>query len=597
MRVALTCLAAILTVILVYAAIPFFCIPTPGEIVWTSGFAKSFINAGWPSIEGVNFGIPGAAPIPFGLAGALFQSGLMFLFRLNAIDAYAFGAVTWLAIALLGCISLARFLGASGIDAPFLSLMYLTLPIIWWHASFAMLSFGFALLPLYLVFALRLIYDLPAKARFGQDIITNYLPFILVSLLAIFIDGYTYVMFLVAAGCFYFIAIIRGDVSRARLALITAPVLLLAIILSYVAYTRYLGVRSFDAAPMDVFRGWGVDVVMMLIPSQGVSWLCDACHLSVPRSDQEFFGDASVWMTTFSAPLLVLGAWGFFIAKRHHLAVHLLCISLLGFYFALGPSLKVNSRRPPSAETMATIKKPSYYTMPKNLALISTGSAIFSEHLPGFKSMRAAYRWSGLLFVGLFGLTVLLVRKFREGGKNTWAYFIPSLVILVNLPDLPREFADNRENRKAMEQMRTDLQPLNDYLGQGSRVVFYPQGNDFLVNYLSAEGRYYTYNVGGDKNIELASRFWPQSIREFFAASVTDGFDQEIAKVLLSRNADHVVIPYFDTLVNASAWPPAKELLSERRTSFAPAIVKLSQDPRIRTKDDNLYTVFSLKIP
>src|SRR5580693_2145737 len=120
MRVALICLAALLTVIVVYAAIPFFSIPTPGEIVWTSGFAKSFLNEGWPSIKGVNFGIPAAAPIPFGLAGAFFQSSLMFFFRLNAIDAYAFGAVIWLAIALLGCISLARFLGAFRVEAPFL---------------------------------------------------------------------------------------------------------------------------------------------------------------------------------------------------------------------------------------------------------------------------------------------------------------------------------------------------------------------------------------------------------------------------------------------------------------------------------------------
>jgi hypothetical protein len=597
MRVALICLAALLTVIVVYAAIPFFSIPTPGEIVWTSGFAKSFLNEGWPSIKGVNFGIPAAAPIPFGLAGAFFQSSLMFFFRLNAIDAYAFGAVIWLAIALLGCISLARFLGASRVEAPFLSLIYLTLPIVWWHASFAMLSFGFALLPLYLFLALRLIYHPSTKGRFWPSILTNYLPFILVSLLAIFIDGYTYVMFLVAAGCFYFIAIIRGDVPRIRLAFIIGPVLLLGTILSYIAYTHYIGIPSFEAAPLEVFRGWGVDVVMMLIPSQGVSWLCDAFHLSVPRSDQQFFGDASVWMTTFSAPLLVLGVWGFFVAKRHHLAVHLLCISLLGFYFALGPSLKVNSRRPPSAETMETIKSPTYWTMPKNVALFSTGSAIVSEHLPGFKSMRASYRWSGLLFVGLFGLTVLLVRKLREGGKKAWVYFIPSIVILLNLPDLPRQFADNRANHKAMEQMRADLHPLNDYLGPGARVVFYPQGNDFIVNYLSAEGRYYTYNVGGDKNIELASKFWPQSIREFFAASVSGEFDQDIAKVLLSKNADYVVVPYFDTLLNASVWPPAQELISERRTNFTPAIVRLSQDPRILMKDDNLYTVFSLRRP
>src|ERR1700751_5796399 len=109
--------------------------------------------------------------------------------------------------------------------------------------------------------------------------------------------------------------------------------------------------------------------------------------------------------------------------------------------------------------------------MPEELAPFSTGSAIFSENLPGFKSMRAAYRWSGLLFVGLFGLSVFLVRGLRERSDKVWAYFIPSIVILLNLPDLPRQFRNSMDNRKAMELMRADLKSLNDYIGQGKRVV------------------------------------------------------------------------------------------------------------------------------
>jgi hypothetical protein len=339
MRIALSYLAALVAIVLVYAAIPFFCIPDPGEIVWTSGFAKSFINAGWPlSTKAVNFGIPTPAPIPFGLAGAFLQSGLIVLFQLKAIDAYALGALIWLTIALLGCSALARRLGASRLEAPFFSLIYLTLPIVWWHASFAMLSIGFALLPLYLFLAFRLVYDL--KSGFTPQGQITILSFVLASLLAVFIDGYTYVMLVVASGSFCLIAAIRGDVRRSRLAFVTAPVLFLAVILSYLAYTRYLGVHSFETAPMEVFRGWGVDIVMMLIPSQGVSWLFDAFHLSVPRSDREFFGDASVWMTTFSAPLLVLGAWSFISARRHPFAAHLLCISLIGFILPWDHRLK-----------------------------------------------------------------------------------------------------------------------------------------------------------------------------------------------------------------------------------------------------------------
>jgi hypothetical protein len=257
----------------------------------------------------------------------------------------------------------------------------------------------------------------------------------------------------------------------------------------------------------------------------------------------------------------------------------------------------VNLLKPRAGEAAANLRTATPWNMPKDLSRISTGNEIFSEHLPGFTSMRAAYRWSGLLFVGLFGLSVLLLKKLRERGYQGLAYFLVPIVVLLNLPDLPRQLTNSRANWKAMRQMEADLQPLNDSIGPEKKAVFYPQGNDFLVNYLAAKGKYYTYNVGGDKNIELASKSWPPEIKKFLSTSLTDTFGQDIARVLFSKAVDRVVIPYFDTLVNASEWPPSAELVSARRAKYASAIARLSQKPQFLIKEGKDYTIVSLEVP
>jgi hypothetical protein len=44
--------------VIVDGVIPLLSISYPGEIVWISGFADSFLDIGWASLKAVNFGIP-----------------------------------------------------------------------------------------------------------------------------------------------------------------------------------------------------------------------------------------------------------------------------------------------------------------------------------------------------------------------------------------------------------------------------------------------------------------------------------------------------------------------------------------------------------
>jgi hypothetical protein len=597
-------------VIIVYGAIPFVSIPTLGEFVWASGFAQSFLNAGWPSVRAINFGIPAHMPIPFGLAGAFLESTVMYLFHVKAWDAYAIGAVIWLALALVGCICLARLIGACDIKAAYYSLVYLTLPVVWNHAGYTMVSFGFALLPLYVYSAFRLIYEFYRKDRALAGRWMDCLFFVSVIMLAVFMDGYTYVMSLTGTIVIYAIALLRGDAPRRWLVVVTGPVIVFAAAISYVVYTKYLGVSSFVTAPIDFFRGFGVDIVMMLIPSREVSWLADHLGLSASRSVREFFGDRSVWTTTFCAPLLACGAVGFYLGRACRFALPFLAISIIGFYFSLGPSLKINSLRPPNYGRL-TVAGPAWVSdMPRESALMSTGSAILDEHVPGFMSMRATYRWCGLLFTGLFGLSVLLFNELGKAKRRSitvMSSLLPGIIIATNLPHMQRRWEYHSTLRGEMRRMDSDLEPLNKYVGRGRRTVFYPAGNDFLVNYLAAKGGYYAYNVGGDKNLELASKSWPASIQQLFVAPL-DCLEPQIIRVLASEAVDTVVIPYFDKCWDSTGWPPdevSRRRLSrwgieipsvaDTRAKYAPTIARLSADPNLTVKAEALYAVIALK--
>jgi hypothetical protein len=598
-------LIALAVAVLVYGAIPFYSIPTLGQVVWISGFAHSFCNSEWPTLFASNFGFPQPSPIAFGLPGAILESILLHLYPLNAADAYAIGAIMWIGISLAGCILLARTIGAGPVTACFGSLIYLTLPFIWVHSIYSMLSFAFALLPLYIFSAFKLINSS------GQGsiprICINGILFLFICFLSIFMDGYTYVMFFCATGIIYSVAFIRKEQPRFRLAAIAGPIILFGAAASYITYIVYEQGANFAHESIDFFRGWGADILMLLTPSQGVSWFLDFLHLSIARDPLQNFGDASVWMTTFCAPLIITGACGFWLAKRHRFALPLLLISLMGFYLCLGPSLKINSHRPPAGTALTK----DWPLMAEELAPIPTGSAFLDRGIPGFKSMRSSYRWSALLFVGLFGLTILLVNKLQIKPETKYVPVgIVGLLIAINIPDVPGRLADARHYRKSMLQLTDDLKPLNEAIGEGRRVAFYPQGNDFLVNYIAALGRYRAFNVGGDKNVELASANYPTSVVTFFNAPFTDSFDQQIDRFLENCDADCIVIPYFNLLWNAHEWPPDEEAflrltasgatltrVPDTRDKFAPAITKLANNAKYHVVSNRLYSVISLTAP
>jgi hypothetical protein len=578
-------------IVLVYGAIPFYSIPTLGQLVWASGFAQSFVNAGWPSIKAINFGLPIQAPVVEGFAGVFLQSTFIKIFGMHAADAYALGVNVWLALALWGSIKLSRLLGAGSVQSAFLPLIYLTLPIVWWHANFVMLSFGFAFLPLYLYSGFMVVYSSSYLSNNPHRWILTAAYFIGVSLLAVFMDGYTFVMLFSACGVLWVTAFIRKDITRKYLLIQALPTMLLSALIAYFTYTRYVGTVEFSPSSMDFFRGWGVDLVMLFAPSRGVSWLWDLLGLSVLRNDQMFFGDASVWITTFAMPLLVVGGAGYWLSRKQRFALPLLLVTLLGLFLSLGPSLKVNSVRPADTNGEYLVQGRE---MPAAMAVMPTGSAFIFSHIPGFINMRATYRWSGLMFTGLFGLTVLFFLKVSGRGSNLLGIVIVTFLIVSNLPNLPQRLIDSRYYRTAIFLMDRDFSSLSRTIGKGGVVFFAPPGNDFIVNYLASSGGYYTYNIGGDKNLELSYQNWPDVLKSFSRGKPGSCFDEKISLVLQDKLADFVVIPYFDLKWGAHIWPWPENDVNVKREEFSATVGYFEENSSFIVAKEKLYAVISL---
>jgi hypothetical protein len=409
-------------------AIPWVSTPTVAQAIWASGFAQSYANAGGFAIYATDFGLPNPAPIAFGLSATFVQGILIHWFGIAAIDAYTLTASLYLALALYGALAMASLLGSSYILELAGALLWFTLPAIWNHVGYSMVALGFALLPLYLYCATRLF---TAKARAGT--VWSAVSFGAICIVAVFMDGYTFVMFFGACAILWSAAMLGDHTSRRRGMVLVLPIMGVGFFLAYFLYTAFLGNYHFHIYPLSFFRGWGVDVTMLLRPTRGFHWLWDALGLSTSRDAHMFWGDGSVWMTTFLAPLILSGLCGYALARDRKRATPYLVVALLGLYLALGPSWKVYSTKQVSGISQAD----SGPLMPAQYALAPTGSGWLSEYVPGFQEMRAAYRWIGLGALGLWVLTALLLARMQERHRAL-PYVVVALLITAFLPHLQR---------------------------------------------------------------------------------------------------------------------------------------------------------------
>lgn len=578
-------LLALACACVLFGAIPGWTVPTLTQAIWASGFAQSYANAGIPTIYAHDFGMPLPAPIAFGLSATFVQGLVIRMTGMPAIDAYTVTVVLYLGLALYGALALARHLGSDYLTGLAAALLWIALPIVCLHVGFSMVSLGLALLPTYLLATMRVV-DAPVDTRAAMRAAATLL---VACILAVFMDGYTFVMFFVASAIACLSALLDRD-TRKRTATFVLPTMAVGFGVAFQLYTLFIGHHRFSTQGLDFVRGWGADVSMLLVPTHGMHWLWDRLGIFEDRSEQIYWGDASIWMTTFVAPLIASAVVGYFLLENRRRAVMLLAMAVAGLYMSLGPSLKVYSTKQVPGISAAEAGP----LMPEKYAVASTGSAWLSENVPGFREMRAAYRWEGLGALGLWALTVgLLIRLSRR--SPYLAVSAAGVLALMFAPHVGISMREAIANRARILDMNARLSgDLHDAAKPGGVLFFAPHGNDFMAGYLAATSGFRTYNIGGDKNNEMAHRAWPAEMRDLGAPGLASRGTESIRRILLLAQADAVVLPYFDLLESTYLWPVKPAVVSMRKGRFRPVAEAAAATTCFRLTETPLFIAVSL---
>ncbi|WP_306549235.1 hypothetical protein [Desulfobulbus sp.] len=576
---------ALLFALVLQGAVPFISTPTLGQAVWTTGFAQSFLNHSVFSIYAHNIGAPEPAAIAFGLSGAWLSAVFMKL-GLPAPDAYSAMVAIWLAIAFCAACSIARHFSVHPTLAILAALCWLTMPMIWAHSGYSMVSTGIALIPFYFLFSIKIFsWEHNGDRHTSSGLKIWLLLYPVVCIISIFMDGYSFIMFAAGASILGITMFISGDSETKKfLKAFVFPTHFAGLGIAYSLYTFYIGKVGFEGAPIDFFRGWGVDLTFLLIPTQGMHWLPDLIGWSEPRSAGHFFGDASVWMTSFSIPVILGAVWSACNTfRRQRVVIGLLLITLFGFYMSLGPSIKFNSIKPEGTKLGPL--------MAKEYAIAPTGSAILSKNIPGFKNMRASYRWGALGIFGAWCLVVLAMSSNNNRRIVIVASIFACLVCILNLPDLSKKLKSDSNNRSMFFSLESDfIDGLRKVVHQGERVAFLPWRNDFLVNYVASRLNIVSFNIGGDKNLEQARKYWPKTMQTFPMARVDANFSKNIVLLLARDEADAVILPYIDMLWAAHSWPYPIEFKNE----LAHTTSQLAKSKFVTVTNHDFYAVVRL---
>lgn len=531
----------LLGLLALHGALPGVSVPTLGQANWILGFAESMAQNGL-SVYASHFGGPAPAPIAFGLAGA-WPTAIILRLGIAPENAFSVMYAIWLSVAFYGAYWVARYYRVSPSLASLAASVWLSLPMVWWHSQYSTLALGFALLPSYhgVVLAVISTQHRSKGARWRC-----YGLYLATAMVAVFMDGYTFMMF--ACGASF---LILSHLCYSRKGWLSELMRLLPLhggvfAIAYLLFSRYIGQSHFEAAPLEFFRGWGMDLTYLLRPSAGVSWLWDTVGVSQARTPANHFGDASVWDTTFLLPFIIIAAFGLYAAKRMQSQwLGWSAIAVFGFYMALGPSLKVSDIRPDDMQGQPSIMAAEHTTMP-------TGSELLSSYLPGFNNMRAAYRWAALGALGAWALMLPLLAHHQKR-HYIWVAGLVSALVFSHLPH-PARWEKTRQYRTAIADIRQSLvTAFARDLSPGEKVFFIPYRNDFLVNFIAPQLGIKAYNIGGDKNLALAKLHWPQPLLELAM------YEWPEVPVLISMlrhpEIDTLVVPYYDMLWAAHIWP------------------------------------------
>lgn len=527
-----------------------------------TGAIECLRTGGWQSLRGTceRVGLPVGQPFITG--GALYVAGVPFAV-LPFIDSSTANTIVQILTDLGGFVGgylLARRLGAYRLPAIMAGFGYVaSLTVVYMNGYISTFN-GFVLLPLHAFLAVAAMTSIDTRHHQARWIVA-----LLASTAGLaFIEGYAWVAGAMLTGVFWLFWAANRDlpplIRRRGIATYVGTVAI-----SAMAYTFYVPGDAYrPRESIDFFRSMGVDVATLVVPQRTLWW---ARSTGVHADFSAGWGDASAYRANYLGFFLLALAVVALARKGWRSPAGPLAVAgFAALLLSLGPSLKVYD-----LSTRDLAEQPTAYLMPADQATTGLPTTLMYEHLPGFNSMRATFRWIAVTVLCLFQLGALALTRLWRADRRPLALGLGVLALVEVFPDAPTIYKSLQGQRDQIVQWEDEGGPvveLDELLRPEERVLFLPASNDFLANELAVRSDTYTYNVGGDKNYFYARDNWPESIQ---IAIATFGAENgpAAAAVAMQADADAIVFPFFNLRDNALIWPPSPEQVAEFRERAA----------------------------
>lgn len=569
--------------LIIWGFFPYKTFGSLGIPVWSAGFGGSLAQGGFFTYP-THMGYPLGAPIVFGLPFNYVQAIFIKLTGIDFINAYSLAAILFLAISFSGIYWLAKRLNASALVAILSSVLYLSTPFVYRHEGYGPLGFAFALFPTYFVLTWVLLEKVSTNLNVSS-MIKVAIGISFIATFAMFMDGYSFIMYALTACAiaFYYAYELR---SKGIKCVVLPPILLfLGLGIAVISYRSY--VQQTDLYVLyseDFFRGMSTDLITLLIPTKGAQGLYDWLGLSVPRGINEFYGDGSAFGWNFIGILFIVALAGWFTIQLPQLLKWgLTTVAIAALLLALGPSIKFKSYRT-DVDNNAVLTK--NYNMPKEAAIVSAPYHGLFTWVPGIKYMRATYRWLLVFkFIVLFFAIGSLAYLYKR--KPLLCIVLMACLLIEGAPilSIEKRTVESKHNYNMLQRLKSDVVlPLREYLHAEEVTYFWPDSNDFLVNFIAPILNIHAYNVGGDKNVLLAKQAWPKLLKNRSIYSVNN-FPEITQLLFASDQVDAVIVPFFNMLIAAHIWPPKPDEINEKRQRFDAIKEKFGDSIRIAETD------------
>lgn len=515
-----------------------------------AGYAQCISNGWRDYVWGCinNLGQPSGGVRVFGLPVNAITAALFGWDGSVSYDEAQFVSAMFTTLAFVGAWLFFRRLSGSIWIGLLGAVLYLIAPIVSQQGSYSTLRIGYALLPLYFLVDSYLI---ELKRMRWSVCSALVLGVVALRVFALLCDGYSFVMSCGLAFSFFAVSLL--DRKRRSAATMAVVIYFAACACAYAAYFLFVpeGQAGLGTMPIDFFRGQGVDLYTMLVPSS-LFWTYDALGMVFDISKAAAYGDGSNIAFNFAGYAAIASALvmlGGLLFVRKPLGPTLAALALSGLVaciLSLGPSLKYKSWDMQRADQGARF---STYLMPAEKAVMSLGTDYLYENVPGVRNIRVLARWQGVVHFALVAFVLALVTLLVKRDKKWLAMALALVALVESMPNLREAYVQGVAKRGEAESVRDSYLPeLMRLTAPRERVVLIQlhdgaEENHFMVDYFCPKANLNCYNIAGDKAMEIVRDRWPQEVEQLL---VRQNVEQNIRQLFRDDSLDVAIVTLFD---------------------------------------------------